>query len=105
MKGMVTMTKAIATKNEISTKEAKSQLNALTVRMTVALLKSAVKEIKADAETLCDIAHLVCKSLKDLPQTNQISEALRWTNRAMAYDDDTVLARWCLLQALEALTS
>ncbi|MCS7188066.1 MAG: hypothetical protein RMK89_14115, partial [Armatimonadota bacterium] len=79
------------------------KLDRLTLRMTVALLKCAVNETDADAQTLCDVAHLVCRSLKDLRQTDRVNEALRWANKALAYDDDAVLARWCLIQTLKAL--
>jgi len=98
------MTKAIATKTEVSAKEAKSQLDIFAVRMTVALLNRAVNDVNADALTLWRVADLTCRTLKDLRQTEKVNEALRWANRAMAYDDDAVLTRWCLLQALEALT-
>lgn len=103
-RSVVTMTKAIATKTEVSAKEAKSQLDIFAVRMTVALLNRAVNDVNADALTLWRVADLTCRTLKDLRQTEKVNEALRWANRAMAYDDDAVLTRWCLLQALEALT-
>ncbi len=96
------MTKAIAQKQS-STKEAQRKLDNLTVRMTVALLKRSVNEANADALTLWRVADLTCRALKGLPQTDKISAALRWANRAMAYDDDATLARWCLTEALKAL--
>lgn len=104
-KGVVAMLMVnTATKTEVSAKEAKSQLDAFAVRMTIALLNRAVKDVKADALALWRVADLTCRTLKDLQQTEKVNEALRWANRAMAYDGDAVLARWCLLQALEALT-
>ena len=87
-----------------ATKVAQSQLDTLSVRMTVAVLQKAVADSFADALTLWKVADAVCRCLKSLPQTDQIVSALYWANSAMAYDDDETLARFCLRQALEALT-
>jgi hypothetical protein len=87
-----------------ATKVAKSQLDNLSLRMTVVVLHKAVSDSSADALTLWKVADTVCRCLRSLPQTNAIASALYWANSAMAYDDDEVLARFCLLKALEALT-
>jgi len=98
------MTKAIVTKTKDATKVAQSQLDTLSVRMTVAVLRKAVADSSADALTLWKVADAVCRCLKSLPQTDAITSALYWANSAMAYDDDEGLARFCLAKALEALT-
>jgi len=100
------MTKQVATiaEKKDATKVAKSQLDTLSVRMTVAVLRKAVSDSSADALTLWKVADAVCRCLKSLPQTDQIVSALYWANSAMAYDDDEGLARFCLAKALEALT-
>jgi len=98
------MTKAIVTQTKNATKVAQSQLDTLSVRMTVAVLRKAVADSSADALTLWKVADAVCRCLKSLPQTDAIASALYWANSAMAYDDDETLARFCLAKALEALT-
>jgi len=98
------MTKAIVTQTKNATKVAQSQLDTLSVRMTVAVLRKAVADSSADALTLWKVADAVCRCLKSLPQTDAIASALYWANSAMAYDDDETLARFCLRQALKALT-
>ena len=98
------MTKAIVTQTKNATKVAQSQLDTLSVRMTVAVLRKAVADSSADALTLWKVADAVCRCLKSLPQTDAITSALYWANSAMAYDDDEGLARFCLAKALEALT-
>jgi len=99
------MTKQVATiaEKKNATKVAKSQLDRLSVRMTVAVLRKALSD-NADALTLWKVSDAVCRCLKSLPQTDQIVSALYWANSAMAYDDDETLARFCLRQALKALT-
>ncbi len=98
------MTKAIVTKSKDATKVAKSQLDKLSVRMTVAVLRKAVSDNTADALTLWKVADSVCRCLRTMPQTDAVASALYWANSAMAYDDDETLARFCLAKALEALT-
>ena len=98
------MTKAIVTQTKNATKVAKSQLDRLSVRMTVAVLRKAIADSSADALTLFRVADAVCRCLRTVPQTDQIVSALYWANSAMAYDDDETLARFCLRQALKALT-
>ena len=100
------MTKQVATiaEKKDATKVAQSQLDRLSVRMTVAVLQKAVSDSSADALTLWKVADAVCRCLKSLPQTDQIVSALYWANSAIAYDDDEGLARFCLAKALEALT-
>jgi len=98
------MTKAIVTQTKNATKVAKSQLDRLSVRMTVAVLRKAIADSSADALTLFRVADAVCRCLRTVPQTDQIVSALYWANSAMAYDDDEGLARFCLAKALEALT-
>jgi len=100
------MTKQVATiaEKKDATKVAQSQLDTLSVRMTVAVLQKAVADSSADALTLWKVADAVCRCLKSLPQTDAITSALYWANSAMAYDDDEGLARFCLAKALEALT-
>ncbi len=100
------MTKQVATiaEKKNATKVAKSQLDTLSVRMTVAVLRKAVADSSADALTLWKVADAVCRCLKSLPQTDAITSALYWANSAMAYDDDEGLARFCLAKSLEALT-
>jgi hypothetical protein len=85
-------------------KVAKSQLDNLSLRMTVAVLRKAVADSSADALTLWKVADAVCRCLRSLPQTNAVTSALYWANTAMAYDDDEALARFCLRKALEVLT-
>ncbi len=98
------MTKfATITETKYATKVAKSQLDNLSVRMTIALLRRAISDGSADALKLWRVADAVCRCLRQLPQTDAVSAALRWSNRAMQYDDDATLARWCLEHALEAL--
>jgi hypothetical protein len=92
------------TAKQISTTTQRSQLDNLSLRMTVAVLRKAVADNSADALTLWKVADAVCRCLRSLPQTNAIASALYWANSAMAYDDDEVLARFCLLKALEALS-
>jgi len=98
------MTKAIVPQTKNATKVAKSQLDRLSVRMTVAVLRKVVSDSSADALTLFRVADAVCRCLRTVPQTDQIVSALYWANSAMAYDDDETLARFCLRQALKALT-
>ena len=98
------MTKAIVTQTKNATKVAKSQLDRLSVRMTVAVLRKVVSDSSADALTLFRVADAVCRCLRTVPQTDQIVSALYWANSAIAYDDDEGLARFCLAKALEALT-
>ena len=98
------MTKAIVTQTKNATKVAQSQLDRLSVRMTVAVLRKALSDSSADALTLFRVADAVCRCLRTVPQTDQIVSALYWANSAMAYDDDEGLARFCLAKALEALT-
>jgi len=98
------MTKAIVTQTKNATKVAKSQLDRLSVRMTVAVLRKAIADSSADALTLFRVADAVCRCLRTVPQTDQIVSALYWANSAMAYDDDEGLARFCLAKALDALT-
>ena len=98
------MTKAIVTQTKNATKVAQSQLDRLSVRMTVAVLRKALSDSSADALTLWKVADAVCRCLKSLPQTDAITSALYWANSAMAYDDDEGLARFCLAKALDALT-
>jgi len=97
------MTKAIVTPTKNATKVAKSQLDKLSVRMTVAVLRKALSD-NADALTLWKVADAVCRCLRSLPQTDAIVSALYWANSAMAYDDDETLCRFCLAKAFEALT-
>jgi hypothetical protein len=99
-KGVVVM---IAQK-QVSTTTQRSQLDNLSLRMTVSVLHRAVVDSSADALTLWKVADAVCRCLRSLPQTDAITAALYWANSAMAYDNDEVLARFCLLKALEALT-
>jgi hypothetical protein len=89
---------------QLSTTTQQSQLDNLSLRMTVAVLHKAVSDSSADALTLWKVADAVCRCLRSLPQTKAIASALYWANSAMAYDDDEGLARFCLLKALEALT-
>jgi hypothetical protein len=89
---------------QLSTTTQQSQLDNLSLRMTVAVLHKAVSDSSADALTLWKVADAVCRCLRSLPQTNAIASALYWANSAMAYDDDEVLARFCLRKALEALS-
>ena len=98
------MTKAIVTQTKDATKVAQSQLDRLSVRMTVAVLRKVVADNSADALTLWKVADAVCRCLKSLPQTDAIASALYWANSAMAYDDDETLCRFCLAKAFEALT-
>jgi len=100
------MTKQVATiaKKKDAAKVAQSQLDRLSVRMTVAVLRKAVSDSSADALTLFRVADAVCRCLRTVPQTDQIVSALYWANSAMAYDDDEGLARFCLAKALDALT-
>ena len=100
------MTKQVATiaEKKDATKVAKSQLDRLSLRMTVAVLRKALSDSSADALTLWKVADAVCRCLRSLPQTDAIVSALYWANSAMAYDDDETLARFCLTKALEALT-
>jgi len=98
------MTKAIVTQTKNATKVAQSQLDTLSVRMTVAVLRKAVSDSSADALTLWKVADAVCRCLRTVRQTDAITSALYWANSAMAYDDDEGLARFCLAKALEALT-
>ena len=100
---MMQQVTTIAEKKD-ATKVAQSQLDTLSVRMTVAVLQKAVADSSADALTLWKVADAVCRCLKSLPQTDAITSALYWANSAMAYDDDEGLARFCLAKALEALT-
>jgi len=100
---MMQQVTTIAEKKD-ATKVAQSQLDRLSVRMTVAVLQKAVSDSSADALTLWKVADAVCRCLKSLPQTDAIASALYWANSAMAYDDDETLARFCLRQALKALT-
>jgi len=103
-RGLATMTKAIATQTKDAAKVAKSQLDRLSVRMTVAVLRKAVTDNSADALTLWKVADAVCRCLRTIPKTDEIVSALYWANSAMTYDDDETLARFCLRKALEALT-
>jgi hypothetical protein len=89
---------------QLSATTQRSQLDNLSLRMTVAVLHKAVADSSADALTLWKVADAVCRCLRSLPQTNAIASALYWANTAMAYDDDEALARFCLRKALEALT-
>ncbi len=89
---------------QISATTQRSQLDSLSLRMTVAVLRKAVADSSADALTLWKVADAVCRCLRSLPQTNAIASALYWANTAMTYDDDEALARICLLKALEALS-
>jgi hypothetical protein len=89
---------------QISATTQRSQLDNLSLRMTVAVLRKAVADSSADALTLWKVADAVCRCLRSLPQTDAVTSALYWANTAMAYDDDEVLARFCLLKALEALS-
>jgi len=89
---------------QISATTQRSQLDNLSLRMTVAVLRKAVADSSADALTLWKVADAVCRCLRSLPQTDVIASALYWANTAMAYDDDEVLARFCLCKALEALS-
>jgi hypothetical protein len=89
---------------QISATTQQSQLDNLSLRMTVAVLRKAVADSSADALTLWKVADAVCRCLRSLPQTDAVVSALHWANSAMAYDDDEVLARFCLRKALEALT-
>ena len=93
-----------ATTQQSQVKVAKRQLDRLSLRMTVAVLRKALSDSSADALTLWKVADAVCRCLKSLPQTDAITSALYWANSAMAYDDDEGLARFCLAKALEALT-
>jgi hypothetical protein len=89
---------------QISAATQQSQLDSLSLRMTVAVLRKAVSDSSADALTLWKVADAVCRCLRSLPQTDAVTSALYWANTAMAYDDDETLARFCLRKALEALT-
>jgi hypothetical protein len=89
---------------QINATPQQSQLDNLSLRMTVAVLHKAASDNSADALTLWKVADAVCRCLWSLPQTDAIASALYWANSAMAYDDDEVLARFCLLKALEALS-
>jgi hypothetical protein len=89
---------------QLSTATQQSQLDNLSFRMTVAVLHKAVSDSSADALTLWKVADAVCRCLRSLPQTDAVTSALYWANTAMAYDDDEVLARFCLRKALEVLT-
>jgi hypothetical protein len=89
---------------QISTATQRSQLDNLSLRMTVAVLRKAVADSSTDALTLWKVADAVCRCLRSLPQTDAVTSALYWANSAMAYDDDETLARFCLRKALEALT-
>ena len=100
---MMQQVTTIAEKKDAA-KVAQSQLDRLSVRMTVAVLQKAVADSSADALTLWKVADAVCRCLRSLPQTDAITSALYWANSAMAYDDDETLARFCLAKALEALT-
>ena len=100
---MMQQVTTIAEKKD-ATKVAQSQLDRLSVRMTVAVLRKAIADSSADALTLFRVADAVCRCLRTVPQTDQIVSALYWANSAMAYDDDEGLARFCLAKALEALT-
>ena len=100
---MMQQVTTIAEKKD-ATKVAKSQLDRLSLRMTVAFLRKALSDSSADALTFFRVADAVCRCLKSLPQTDQIVSALYWANSAMAYDDDETLCRFCLAKAFEALT-
>jgi len=89
---------------QLSATTQRSQLDKLSLQMTVAVLHKAVSDSSADALTLWKVADAVCRCLRSLPQTNAIASALYWANTAMAYDDDEALARFCLCKALEALS-
>lgn len=92
------------TQNKIVAADAQAQLVGLALRMTIALLRHAINDADADALALWQVAAKACETLKDLPQSVSVSTALRWCGRAMEYDEDAWLSRWCLEQALEALT-
>ena len=100
---MMQQVTTIAEKKD-ATKVAKSQLDSLTMRMTVAVLRKALSDSDANALTLWKVADSVCRCLRSMPQTDAIVSALYWANTAMAYDDDETLARFCLAKAFEALT-
>ncbi len=89
---------------QVSATTLQSQLDNLSLRMTVAVLHKAISDSSADALMLWKVADAVCRCLRSLPQTNAIASALYWANSAMAYDDDEALARFCLRKALEALS-
>jgi hypothetical protein len=89
---------------QVSATTQRSQLDNLSLRMTVAVLRKAVSDSSADALTLWKVADAVCRCLRSLPQTDAVTSALYWANTAMAYDDDETLARFCLRKALEVLT-
>ena len=98
------MTKAIVTQTKNATKVAKSQLYRLSLRMTVAVLRKAVSDSSADALTLWKVADAVCRCLRTVRQTDAVASALYWAGTTLLYDDDETLCRFCLRQALEALT-
>jgi len=98
------MTKAIATKTKDAAKVVQSQLDSLAMQMTVAVLRKALSDSDADALMLWKVADSVCRCLRAMRQTDAVASALYWANTAMAYDDDATLCRFCLRQALEALT-
>ena len=100
---MMQQVTTIAEKKDAA-KVAQSQLDSFSVRMTIAVLRKALSDSSADALTLFRVADAVCRCLKSLPQTDNVASALYWANSAMAYDDDATLCRFCLRQALEALT-
>jgi hypothetical protein len=58
-----------------ATKVAKSQLDSLSLRMTVALLRRAVADQNADSDLLFRVADLACQAFRDLAQAAKEGEA------------------------------
>lgn len=96
------MKKPVATK-EFSMVQTKRQVDAWDVASVVSAISRVISDANADAEKICDVAHAACQTLKQFPQIEPVSEALRWAISALKYDEDASLASWCLQQALEAL--
>ena len=99
-KGVIVMTAA----KQLSATTQRSQLDTFSLWMINVVLRKAISDSSADALTLWKVADAVCRCLRSLPQTDAIASALYWANTAMAYDDDEVLARFCLRKALGALS-